>query len=65
MILKKPLKFPIPIQKNIEQRIKNAQITTIDNNKCGNCRFFTLNKKALFCKKCGFLFINRLKGRLA
>lgn len=65
MLLKKPLKFPIQIQKNIEQRIREEKITIIDKNQCSNCHFLTNNKRALFCKNCGFLFTNRLRRRLA
>ncbi len=67
MLLKKPLKFPIQIQKNIEQRIREGKITTIDidDNKCGNCGKVPFRKSALFCRNCGFLFINRFERKLA
>jgi ribosomal protein L37E len=61
MKFQKPLKFPILIQKNITERIKENKTTKLINGICKNCYKKSLNKSALFCKHCGYLFINKLK----
>jgi hypothetical protein len=61
MKIKKPSKFPTQVQKNIINRIKENKITKLINNHCKHCNRKSSNKLALFCKNCGYLFINKLK----
>ena len=57
MTLKKTLKIPTQIKKNISERIRKQEVAIIEKEKCNHCHGLIINKTALFCKHCGFLFL--------